>query len=173
MTTVTLIVETHEGEDLVIKKVQHEIGKMKLIQFTKTLAHIKDIVKALNEESAVAEMFEEFFNGGEQKFDIENMSEADVETVMKEADGEFLIKGVNAFMQLVERLPDQAIQLLSTLSGIDKHTLENQEIETVLDIVDAVIQVNDVELLIARIKKSFGLTANKLKFLNFKKEVTA
>lgn len=172
MTTITLTVEKFEGEEKVIKKVQHEIGKMKLIQFTKTLGHVKDIVKALNEEGAVAEMFEELFNGGEQ-IDPNNMSEKDIETVMREADGEFLIKGVNAFMQVVERLPEEAIKLLSTVSGIDKETLENQEIETVLDVLDAVIEVNDVELLIARIKKSFGLTANKLKFLNFRKEVTA
>jgi hypothetical protein len=171
MTKVTLTVERHEGDKTIFESEQFEIRKIKLIQFTKTLNHVKDIIKALNEDESISELFAQFFEDG--SVDAEGMDAQEVEKLIQKADNEFLIKGVQAFNQLVTKLPDHAISLLSTISGIDPEKLYDQELETVLDIFDAVVEVNDVEALITRLKKSFGQTTSKLKFLQFRKEVTA
>jgi hypothetical protein len=172
MTKVTLTAEEKQGDKLVVTTEDFEIRKIKLKQFTQTLSHVKDIMKALGEDDNLKSLITQATGGGPELYDAEGMTEAQVEELMKKADTDFILKAIGAFEQVAVILPDHAIALLATLSGIDKAKLEEQDLEVVLDIMDAVLVVNDIEALIQRVKKSFGQTIGKLKFLQVRKEVT-
>lgn len=170
MTKITLkYPEVVEGVK-VTKNVVHEIEKMKIYQFTALLTAVKDVLVTLNKEGTLGEFLETAF--ADQK-GLANIDEAAVEDMMKKADNEFLIKAVGAFQNLVVDLPEQAINIISILSGVEKATLEQQDFEDLLDIYDAILEVNDVERLISRLKKSLALTVAKMTFLKKVKQATA
>ncbi|PTK42333.1 hypothetical protein BUZ61_17640, partial [Staphylococcus nepalensis] len=51
-------------------------------------------------------------------------------------------------------------------ADIDRVTIEYQEMDKYFDLVEAVIEVNDIEKLVARIKKLSGTLGKTFKFLN-------
>ena len=53
-----------------------------------------------------------------------------------------------------------------------QNVLNEQDIERALDVYDAIIAENDLELLIERLKKSLGATLTAIKFLNKRREAT-
>lgn len=167
--TITLKVKEQVGEDTVVKKVNHEVEEIDLWQFTKTLACLKDILKALNEDDSVKEFFESAF--GENP-DLANVDKENAEELLKQMDNTFLIKAVQSFEALAVKLPEQAIKLLSILSGVEEPVLKKQKIVDVMDIYDAVIEVNDIEKIVTRLKKSLGSTMRAMKFLQKTKEAT-
>jgi len=172
MTKITLTVEHQDGDKTVYTTEQYEIRKMKLKQFTQTLNHVKDIMKSLSDDDNLKSLISQATGDKIPVYDAEGMTEAQVEEMMQKADTDFIMKAIGAFEQVAVTLPDHAIALLATLSGIDKAKLEEQDLVTVLDIMDTVLEVNDIELLVQRIKKSFGQTIGKLKFLQVRKEAT-
>jgi hypothetical protein len=169
MTTVTLKFKSEEGT----KKVQHEIERIKLYQFTDTIKIVKDILVEMNQDGSLKEFFETAFaENPEAVKDLKKLDEKAVEEMAAELDNRFLVKAVESFQTLAATLPDKAFQLLATLSGIKKEDLEQQDLFDVLDIFDAVVEVNDIEALVNRLKKSLGATINGLKFLQKRREAT-
>ncbi|MFD6211414.1 hypothetical protein [Peribacillus sp. NPDC060253] len=79
---------------------------------------------------------------------------------------EFITNGVNSYKTLMPKLPNSAFELLSVLSGFDLNGLKGQKFDDVLNIYDAILERNDIDQLINRVKKSFVLTHGKMKFLN-------
>jgi DNA-binding response OmpR family regulator len=172
MTTVTLKVPQMVDGEKVIKKVQHDIEPIKLFQFTKTLAAVKDILNALNEDGTVAEFFETTF-AAQPELKDGKIDEKAIEEMTKQADNQFLVNAIKSFESLAVRVPDKAFELLAVLSGIEREVLDQQDILDVLDIYDAVLEANDIEGLITRLKKSLGATIGKMKFLQKRKQATA
>jgi hypothetical protein len=167
--TITLKVKETQGEETVVKKINHEIEEIDLWQFTKTLKCLKDILSTLQEDESVKEFFDSAF--GENP-SLEGIDKENAEELIKKMDEEFLMKAVGSFEALAVRLPEKAFELLSILSGIKLEVLQKQKLVDVLDIFDAVVEVNDIEKTVTRLKKSLGSTMNKLKFLRKVKEAT-
>jgi hypothetical protein len=167
--TITLKVKETQGEETIVKKINHEIEEIDLFQFTKTLKVLKDILSTLQEDESVKDFFESAF--GENP-SVEGIDKENAEELIKKMDEEFLMKAVGSFEALAVRLPEKAFELLSILSGIKLEVLQKQKLVDVLDIFDAVVEVNDIEKTVTRLKKSLGSTMNKLKFLRKVKEAT-
>lgn len=174
MTNVTLKLKKDEGGEQILKKVNHEIEKIKLRQFTDTIRLVKDILFEIKDDAAFQDLF--FKDTKEDQIDVNGLTKEEAEKLIeqriKDLDKEFIQKAIEAFQTLAVSLPDKAIELLSVLSGIKKEDLEQQDLFDVFDIFDAVVAVNDIEALIERVKKSLGATVKGLKFLQFRKNAT-
>lgn len=153
-TTVTLKIKDENGN---VTKQNHEIEDIDLSQFQQMMETINEIIGQLRKDDSLKSFVGELFGG-------EYDPEKDAEDMVKEMDTQFILKAVNSFETLLIRLPEQAYKLLSILSGIELSVLKKQKLIDVLDIYDAILEENDIERLINRIKKSLALTGAKLKF---------
>lgn len=164
MTQVTLKIPAEDGT----KNIKHEIEKIKLFQFMTTITIVKDILKEVSEDETLKGLF--FSDKDEVPTDL---SPEQIEEHVKNLDKQFIEKAIGSFQTLAVSLPEKAVELLSCLSGVEEDVLKQQELFDVFEIFDAVVEVNDIDALIGRIKKSLGATVGKLKFLQKRKEATA
>jgi hypothetical protein len=161
-TVITLKVKDEQGN---VTKRQHEIEDINLLQFEKMMEAIKEIIHELRSDGSLTDLVSQTFEG-EVKPD-----EAEEDELAKDAD--FIMKIVNSFETLAIRMPKQAFKLLSVLSGVELSLLLQQKFIDVLDIYDAVVEENDIERLVNRVKKSLSVTMAKTKFLNLTRKATA
>ncbi|MFD1450831.1 hypothetical protein [Oceanobacillus sojae] len=130
---------------------QHEVKKINVFQLQGFFKTIKEIIVIVQNDEALRGIFEDFANG----------ANADTEVTPQ-----FVATRIaGAFEAVLINIPEKAFELLSILSGIEKKTLMNQPVEDAFDIYDAVIEVNDIERLWARAKKSFGATKSAMAFM--------
>ncbi|MFC0188490.1 hypothetical protein ACFFJY_09345 [Fictibacillus aquaticus] len=151
------IKENHGGEEVVTTR-QFTIEDISLDQFNQLMVATKDIIHQLKDDHALKAVIDNIFSG--------------IEDENNELAMDLVNHLVNSFETLAVSMPEQATRLLSILSGIDANVLKGQKLMTVLDVYDAVIEENDVERLMTRVKKSLALTAAKINFQNFMKKVT-
>lgn len=152
-----------DGEESIITKT-FVIEDLSFGQFTELL-------------KVLSKAFDELKADGEMNAFLENVFGADVtadtpQELIEQLDNEFLTKALGAFEFIAVKLPERFLELMAVLSDIDKETLRAQKMVKIADVYDAVIEANDLEVLIARIKKSLGATKTAMKFLNFRKKVT-
>ncbi|WP_339233805.1 hypothetical protein [Oceanobacillus sp. FSL W7-1281] len=137
---------------------QHEVEQLNLIQFQRSLKTIKEIVDLAQNDESLRDLMQEISSDANQDTEITP---------------EFLISRLSgAFEIVLINIPDKAFELLATLSGVEKETLMAQPAEDAFDIYDAVIQVNDIERLWNRAKKSFSATKSAMKFMKKVKKAT-
>jgi hypothetical protein len=161
-TTITLKVKDEQGN--VIKN-QHVIEDINLIQFEQMMGTIKEIIKEMKNDESLSDLLSNILDGTSK--DEENPEE-----LVKQLDNDFVLKLANSFETLAVRMPQQAFKLLSVLSGVELDILRQQKFIDVLDIYDAILEENDLERLISRVKKSLALTGAKLKFQSLIKRAT-
>lgn len=176
--TVSINIPEIQGDSKVIRQENYEITPIKLNQFTALLKHVKDLLVYLKEEGSLMDLFSELLTTDEAKkwLSSENPEEVTTEQVtnlMADSDKNFIITLVQSFEGLVMNVPDLAVNILVSLSGIPREKLEQQELEKVFEVLDAVVEVNDLEKLFDRLKKSLGATARKYKFLTKARQATA
>jgi hypothetical protein len=157
-TTVTLKVKDDQGN--VIKR-QHEIEDIDLLQFEKMMEVIKETIKVLRSDESLTDLVGDFL-GGKKEQAVEGEDE----------ELEFVMQILNSFDTLAIKAPKQAFKLLSVLSGIELPLLQQQKFFDVLDIYDAILEENDIERLVTRIKKSLSVTLAKAKFLGIARKAT-
>jgi hypothetical protein len=162
-TVVTLKVKDEQGN--VIKR-QHEIEDINLLQFEKMMEVVKEIIHELKNDNSLTDLVVEVFNGETTPAEIEESAEE----LAKDAD--FILKIANSFETIAVRMPHLAFRLLSVLSGIDLVLLQQQKLNDVFDIFDAVVEENDIERLVNRVKKSLGKTLAKTKLLGLVRKAT-
>jgi predicted component of type VI protein secretion system len=162
-TTITLKIKDEQGN---VTNQQHSIEDIDLGQFQELMSILKNIITELKNEDSLKEFISDVFGN-----DF-NPDEADPEQLVKDMDMQFVTKAVNSFESLAVKMPEQAYKLLSILSGIELATIKKQKLLDALDIYDAIIEENDIERLVKRIKKSLGVTVAKVKFLNLVKKAT-
>lgn len=170
MTNITLKIKEVKDGETTVRKVQHEIERIKLYQFTSTIKIVKDILVELNSQGALKDLLETAFTPDPKQ--QKELDQAKVEEMLTQLDNKFMINAVEAFRELAVSLPEKFIELVSVLSGVEKQVLEKQDLFDVLDIFDAVVEVNDIDALLERLKKSLGATVKNLKFLQKRKEAT-
>jgi hypothetical protein len=140
-----------------VETIQHTIEPISLIQFRDGLKIIKDIIEQLRKDDLLSPLLQgiEGVEGGPGE------------------DQELMAFLAGAFEMLLIEIPDHALHLLATLSGVKHDDLLQQKVEDAFDIYDAVIEVNDLEKLIARGKKSLTVTKARTKFLQRNRTATA
>jgi len=137
-----------------VETIQHEVEELNLFQVTRAIKVIKDVFKIAQEDDNLQALLSEMFE------------EAQSEEGTDQSGQNFAQHLVGAMDILLEELPEKAFELLSILSNVDYDTFVQQKPEDALDIYDAVIQVNDLEKLINRAKKSLALTKAQTKVMN-------
>jgi hypothetical protein len=82
-------------------------------------------------------------------------------------DQQLVMSLIGSFETFAVKMPEEATNVLSVLSGVEVEVLDEQELEKVLEVYEAVLEVNDIEKLVERLKKSFNLTMGRFKLPNF------
>lgn len=157
-TVITLKIKDQEGN---VKKENHEVEEIDVLQFKQLMKTVKEIMALVNENEDLKVLFGSLNNG-------QGLDDDEAGAV---ADQDVITKAIGSFDVLAVELPDQAFKLLSILSGVDHDVMEKQKLKDVMDIYDAVLEENDMEDLVKRAKKSLALTQTKFKFKNFMEKV--
>lgn len=141
-------------KDNTVESVQHEVESVNLLQVQKSLVVVKDIFEVVQKDESLKQAFGELFK------------DTDTDSDETEKDNAFIGQLLGAFDTLLLNIPDKAFELLGVLSGINKEVLLQQKAEDVFDIYDAILEVNDIEKLISRAKKSLAVTKSTINFKN-------
>ncbi|EMF46267.1 hypothetical protein B481_1994 [Planococcus halocryophilus Or1] len=121
---------------------------------------IKEVFEIVQSNDALKDMFNQFYK--EEELDDKELS---IELIFQYA--------IGAYDLLLINLPDQAIRLVSAMSGISLDVLKKQKLEDFYDFYDAVLEENDIEKLFKRGKLSLATTKIKLSFAKKLKKATA
>lgn len=127
------------------ENIQYAIEQVKVKQSTEVLKKIKEILKLMKEHEGIAQLID---------FIFAKMDKETGEVDEKELDTRFMIVLINSFEVILDEVPDKAKELISVMSGIDMEVLDEQPLETMFDVFDAVMEENDIIKLVARAKKS-------------------
>lgn len=146
-------------EDNKTETIQHEIEELNLIQVTRAIKTIRDVIKLAQDDENLKELLKEVFDEAEEG--QENGEEAE-----EEFGKDIAQKLFGALDILLVEVPEKAFELLAIMANIEHKVFMQQKPEDVFDIYDAVIQVNDIEKLINRAKKSLELTKSQVKVMS-------
>lgn len=161
-TKITLKTKDENGS---VTNEQVDIESLNLLQYEQMMKVVNEILKEMKEDNSLIGFVSELFSD-------EQASDQDAEKLVVDMDLAFILKAVNSFETLMIKMPNKAFQLISVLSGIELDVLMKQKVLDVFDIYEAIIEENDVERLIKRIKKSLALTKVKMGFLNLARKAT-
>ena len=166
--TVKIVKQTKDGENT--KNV--EIKKMNLSQTTKVAKGVGGLLKFANNNERVKNIFKVFNEvREEEKQKAVAYYKEQKQSKKKESEIEEYNIGEEAFVRtgtlvwndlvavlsdLLTEIPDTIVQIVSDASGIEKEDLDEQSLETFLDVIDQVVENNDLPALIERVKKSKG-----------------
>jgi len=164
MTTIINLKVKGENGDPTTK--QHEIESLNGFQFEGVMKVVNGIIKELREDESLQGLFSSIFGDT----DIRDVDIQDVD--LAQVNSDFIKNGVDSFETLMLKLPNRAFELLAVLSDIELNVLKSQKFDDLLNIYDAILEENDIDKLIKRVKKSFVLTQGKMKFLNLVKKAT-
>ncbi|MEB8206573.1 hypothetical protein [Mammaliicoccus sciuri] len=172
---VTENVEIKEMNILQIKRVSRELNK--LVKDINTNDHLKSAVDTffakrneINEENR--RLYEEALEKAKSDDDKVNVFQYDGSEAFKRAGAQFFKDVLGSFEIVLENAPDSLQNLISQASNINADVIGQQNVYTFLDIIDAVIEVNDIPKLIKRLKKSKDSFSMVLAVLFPKKEQT-
>lgn len=172
---IELIRDTETGHETE----QKSIRKLKFYQIEDVLTKIHEVYKIIQEDENMSLLFAELFGEDEPVDEIALAKFTDEERIQIEADKQKaaekrFFKGLaGSFPLLLLHLPKHAIELLVAASDVEKELLRSQDFETILDVYDAVLEVNDIEVMLERIKKSLAATKQAVAFLNKRRAATA
>lgn len=167
---VTENIEIKEMNIFQIKRVAKELNK--LVKDVNTNEHLKNALDAFfaKRNEIVEEnrrLYEEAIAKGESEAFQYSESEA-----FKQVGAQFFKDILGSFELVLENAPDSLQNLISQASNINVEVLGQQNVYTFLDVIDAVIEVNDIPKLIERLKKSKDSFSAVLTVLFPKKEAT-
>lgn len=74
---------------------------------------------------------------------------------------------------LIEKVPERTIELTSVASGIDSAYLEHQDMDTFFEIIEAVVEVNDIEKIVKRVKSLMDKVGKAMNFNKGTKQTTS
>lgn len=173
MANVKIATKTKEGTN--IKDV--EITKMDVIQTIHVAKGVSKLTRFVNESDKLQNVFKTFNKvRREVSVDAENYYAEQKKAKVKPEDVVEYEQGAEALTRtgalvwndllsvvsdLLDDVPEIIVEILSHASGIKLDVLKQQDAETFLDVFDAVVEVNDIEALTKRIKKS-GNTFKKV-----------
>lgn len=120
----------------------------------------KDLQDNKEFQDTVIKLFGQYTEG----FDIEDLIRSE----------DFNIFDVlSAFGFLVEKVPERTIELTSVASGIDSAYLEVQDMDTFFEVIEAIVEVNDIEKIIKRVKSLMDKVGKAVNFNKGTKQTTS
>lgn len=166
MTKVTVTEKLKDGA----KTTDVEIEKMDMYQMLKVSKDISKVVNFINANDKVGKIMKHY---NQAKDDVNKLYQEQYNEQKKQkiAEKDMQLVNVNetAFVKALEygrvelldglsemlvELPSTVFDILATASGISKEILEKQNFDTFMDVVDATVEVNDLQAIVNRIKKS-------------------
>lgn len=166
MTKVEITTKTKDGRQ--VNEV--EIEKMNVFQMMKVANGVSSIVDFINANDKVGQIFkkynqavsevreqykEEYEEQKKQKIKEEDMELTDVNVASMMKTVEYARQELlSALSELLSDMPDTVMEILANATGIKKETLGRQDFDTFMDVLDAAVEVNDLQALMNRIKKS-------------------
>lgn len=138
------------------ESVQFEIDRVTTLQMIKLKNEISSIAKELKGNGDLAEFMEILFDD-DIPTDLDD-DDAKVQALEKLEDQRFMAGLAGAFDKLIDVLPDRAFNILSIISGIEKDILEKVYFDELFDVYDAIMEENDIEKIVNRVKQSFFAT---------------
>lgn len=181
-------IKTYEGNKLVTEKV--EIKEMNIFQIKRVSKELNKLVKDINTNDHLKSaldtffakrneineenrrLYEEAIENAKSDDDKVNVFQYDGSEAFKRAGAQFFKDVLGSFEIVLENAPDSLQNLISQASNINADVIGQQNVYTFLDIIDAVIEVNDIPKLIERLKKSKDSFSMVLAVLFPKKEQT-
>lgn len=131
------------------------ISKMKVRQFKGALKKLNEIIQLIDKDEDSRELVDYFWNMDKSKKSGDAGEKSEIEEEI------FKDSIFGAFKILLDKLPDEAFQLISIISGIDEEILDEQEYDTFFDVLAAIVEVNDVNVIIERAKDLFYTTRSR------------
>lgn len=154
------------------------IRKMRFEAFDDLLNILYTIYEQIESNPNLKVLFMEMFTHVDD-FDpeaVKNFTEAELQELkrvrQRESEQRFFQGIAGAIPLLLVHLPKQAKELVYVVTGVDRDLLGQQDFDTVLDVYDAMLEVNNVEKLYNRIKKSSNVTKKAVGFLNLRRKAT-
>lgn len=158
MTKVLMLVE----KDGAWSEENVRIGKMKVKQFKRAFKKINEIIQLLEKDESASELIEYFWSMDQQKKGKKEESAPAPVVIDEDLQSKMFIDNIiGAFRILLDKLPEEAFELISIISGIDEEVLDEQDYPVFFDILEAILVENDVQLIIERLKNLFFTTRNK------------
>lgn len=149
---------------------QYVIEPVNLRKITKAILIIKDVIGLAKEDENLQNLLNEFFEEAEVQYVQGGKEKKETKAEKEKKDDEFagnlMTHLTGALDILLMEIPEKAIELMSAVSGVEYDVLMEQQADEVFDVYDAIVEVNDIAKLIARGKKSLGLTQSQLKVMN-------
>lgn len=148
------------------------VRRLRFDEMTAALTEIHSVYTLVMEDPKLKGVFDELF-GEDDEVDAEALTNFTPEELNQIAADKYarsekrFMKGLmGSFNVLLLHLPQKAGDLLSILAQMDRKVLGQQEYDTILDIYDAVLAVNDLEMMMERGKQSLNVTRQATAFLN-------
>lgn len=132
------------------------VAPMKPLQFMKMTKIVKNTVNEIIEDDDVKGALTGLFDNFDPDMEI-------IEA-LQTLGVQFLSDSFGSVVNVMDILPNRTMEAIATLAEIDVQELSLQEMDVFFEIVEAVIEVNDFEKLIANVKKSGKLLRNRLGF---------
>lgn len=160
---IKLKVRKEENGEMTLVTKTYEIEKVNFFKFMSITKLVNEIIETVQKDKNLSDMFTKLFaNASNQEEQLDSL----------QRDSEFMAKAVASFQTLAVHLPEKALELLCALSNIEKEVLGIQDFDAVLNVYDAILEVNDIKELAERVKKSLALTKSAFKLKALTASVT-
>lgn len=134
-----------EGE-----QTQVEIQPINIFQLTESLKIVQRILDILKKEGQLVGFIDELF-----------AAEGNGELTDEQRDKMLIANLAGSLDTLLITVPELAVELIAKVAGVKLETMREQEVETLFDVLDAIVNVNDIERIVERAKKFFAVTKLK------------
>lgn len=138
-----------------------EINAIRPAQFGALTKVINQTIKDLKQNEEFQTTVQKLFGEYQEGFDLEDLFRSEDFNIFSVMD---------AVGFLLEEVPDRLTEIVSIMSGINRFVVEHQDMETYFDLIEAVLEVNDIERIVERVKKISTQMGKAFNFLQAKEE---
>lgn len=153
-----------------VESEQVTIRKMRFRYFTRALQLVTEIIEEVDKTPELRGLIIEMLFGvqfdrsqfpGKTKEELDEMEKV----YFSQRGNRFMAGLYSSFRTLLAVLPEQTLELVAVMAHIDKDLMLDQEPAEGFDVINAVIEVNDIEELVVRGKQSFTLIQSAFEFM--------
>ena len=138
-----------------------EINAIRPAQFGALTKVINQTIKDLKQNQDFQTTVQKLFGEYQEGFDLEDLFRSEDFNI-------FSIMDAVGF--LLEEVPDRLTEIVSIMSGVNRFIVEHQDMETYFDLIEAVLEVNDIERIVERVKKISTQMGKAFNFLQAKEQ---
>lgn len=138
-----------------------EINAIRPAQFGALTKVINQTIKDLKQNEEFQTTVQKLFGEYQESFDLEDLFRSEDFNIFSVMD---------AVGFLLEEVPDRLTEIVSIMSGINRFVVEHQDMDTYFDLIEAVLEVNDIERIVERVKKISTQMGKAFSFLQAKEE---